>query len=194
MKKLLLATTNDGKIREIRKILFGINFEIVTLKDIGYQKEISETGNTFEENAVIKAKTVGADTGFLTVAEDSGLEIDALGGRPGVRSARYVNGTDAQRNNQVLKELNGIPRDKRKARFVVVVALYDPRSGKVTFFHGKSEGIITDEPKGNDGFGYDPIFFNRELGKTNAEAAISEKNQVSHRGRAFEKLRKYLMG
>lgn len=188
-----MATTNIGKVREIKKILDNDGFELITLKDIDYHREIEETGSTFIENAVIKARTVGNDTGYLTIGEDSGLVVDVLDGKPGVLSARYVSGTDSDRNAQILKELRTVLPEKRTARFIAVVSLYNPETKKVINFQGVSEGMITLKPKGVAGFGYDPIFYNSDLGKTNAEAAIEEKNQVSHRARAFKKLKKYLL-
>lgn len=192
MRSIVIATANKGKIKEIKEILAGFPFKIKTLADIGYKEEIEETGRSFEENAVIKAETIGKKTGLLTLAEDSGLEVNALGGSPGIYSARYCEGTDLDRIHKLLKELRGIPQEKRTAKFVSVVAVYDPSFHKTYIFEGVSEGRITKEPKGKNGFGYDPIFYNFDLKKTNAQVSLEEKNRVSHRGRALRKAKKKL--
>lgn len=210
MRKLLIATQNPGKIKEIKEILKGIAFELKTLDDIGFSKDIQEIGESFEENAVIKAKEIGEKTGNLTLAEDSGLEVDALNGRPGIYSARYEKGSDLDRINKVLMELKGISKEKRTARFRSVVAIYIPSSNKlrdsstpqrfarndnsarIVTFEGLSEGYITEQPIGVNGFGYDPIFFNLDLGKTNGQASLEEKNRVSHRSRALIKVKEFL--
>jgi XTP/dITP diphosphohydrolase len=147
---------------------------------------------TFEGNAIIKAMTVGKKTGFLTLAEDSGLEVDALGGRPGVYSARYAPGTDKDRYTKLLQELKDVPNEKRRARFTTVVAIYDPISDKVRTCTGAYEGTITFEPVGENGFGYDPVFFSTELQKTGAQMTLEEKNAVSHRGKAVRKAKEIL--
>lgn len=187
MRQLLIATKNPGKIKEIKKILDDIPFELKTLEDVSTREEISESGGSFGENAIIKAKTIGEETKMLTLTEDSGLEVDALGGRPGVFSARFAEGSDLDRVNKLLKELRGIPKEKRTARFKAAVAIYDPKTEKVKTFEGVGEGYITEKPIGSNGFGYDSIFFNFDLGKTNAQATLEEKNRVSHRGRALQK-------
>lgn len=211
MKKLLIASNNPGKIREIKEILKGIPFEIKSLKDVDFKDDILETGKTFEENAVSKAETVGEKTGLITLADDSGLEVDALSGQPGIHSARYVQGSDKDRVNKLLGELKGIPKEKRTARFRAVVALYVPLSAsnsimsslrkqgsrreeisRILTFEGISQGYITDKPIGKNGFGYDPVFFNLDLGKTNGEASPAEKNHVSHRARALFRLKGFL--
>lgn len=189
---LLIATTNAGKIREMIQLLTDIHFRLITLSDIGYNRKIDENGKTFEENAKIKAETIGKETGYLTIAEDSGLEIDALGGRPGIFSARYTAGSDGDRNKKILDELRDVPQEKRTARFIAAVVLYDPGDGKMKIFRGVNQGYITGKPKGTNGFGYDPIFFNLKLKTTNGEAALEEKNKVSHRAEAFRKLKEYL--
>ncbi len=191
-KILIIATKNKGKIKEIKEILCDIPIEIRSLNEIGLDIDVEETGKTFAENAILKAKAIGERTGLLTLAEDSGLEVDALGGRPGVFSARYVSGSDIDRINKLLKKLKNVPREKRKARFRAVVAIYDPNTKSVQTFEGMSEGYITEKPMGTNGFGYDPIFFNLDLGKTNGEATFEEKNRVSHRARALEKCKKLL--
>lgn len=191
-KTLIIATRNKGKIMEIKEILSDIRFEIKSLNDIELDIDVEETGKTFTENAILKAKTIGEKTGLLTLSDDSGLEVDALGGRPGIMSARYCEGTDADRIVKLLKELMGIPKEKRTARFRVVVAIYNPTTKNIQTFEGVSEGYITEKPIGTNGFGYDPIFYNLNLGKTNAQASFEEKNRVSHRARALDKVKEYL--
>lgn len=193
MRKLLIATANAGKIREIKAILKNVPFQIVGLEDVGYDQKIDETGTTFEENARAKAETIGKKLKMLTLAEDSGLMVDVLGGRPGIYSARYGEGNDMDRVDKLLKELDGVPKEKRTARFKSVVAIFEPSTGKTSVFEGvTADGYITNEPKGNHGFGYDPVFYNPELGKTQAEAILEEKNKVSHRARALLKSKNIL--
>lgn len=185
MKQLVIATRNKGKIREIKKILSDIPIKILSLDDVDSQKSLEETGKTYEENARMKAETVGEKTGLLTLGEDSGLEIDALGGKPGLYSARHCKGTDTDKLNKLLQDLKGVPKEKRTAKYVAVVAVYNPQNKKTYLFKGESHGRITDEPQGENGFGYDPIFYNFDLEKTNAQASEEEKNRVSHRARAL---------
>ena len=194
MKKfLIIATTNKGKLIEIREILKGIPYEIKSSAEFGFNSDIPETGMTFKENAQIKTVFIGRKTGMMTLAEDSGLEVDYLGGRPGIYSARYLSGTDQDRYNKILAELNGVPREKRQARFVCVAALFDPQKNKTFFYESESRGVITEKPYGKNGFGYDPIFYNLELKKTNAQASSAEKNRVSHRARALIKVKEFLL-
>jgi XTP/dITP diphosphohydrolase len=185
MPRLLLATTNKGKAAEYRDLLKGLDFEIVTLDQAGISKEADESYNTFEENARHKAAFYAESGGLLTLADDSGLEVDALGGEPGVRSSRYAgdNATDADRVDFLLNKLKGVPQPKRTARFRCVIAVAHP-GGAVDTVEGTCEGYITTEPRGSNGFGYDPIFFLPEYGKTIAELAPEVKNRISHRGRA----------
>lgn len=192
MRILLIASNNTGKIKEIKEILRGIPFEIKSLIDIRFDMDVEETGKTFAENAILKAKTIGEKTGLLTLADDSGLEVDALGGKPGIYSARYIEGTDLDRINKLLNELKGTPKEKRTARFKAVIALYDPQTKNIQTFEGVSEGCITEKPIGANGFGYDPVFFNVDLGKTNGDVTLEEKNRVSHRARALLKVKNYL--
>lgn len=190
--KLLIATRNKGKLREIKQILSDLPFEIVGLDEVIFKGDIQESGNTFVENATIKAEAVGKKTNLLTLADDSGLEVDALGGRPGVKSARYIPGSDSDRLYKVLEELQGVPKNKRTAQFVAVVAIYNLPENKTYTFEGVSRGRITDKPLGTNGFGYDPVFYNFDLGKTNGQATDEEKNRVSHRARALVKAKKLL--
>jgi len=194
MRKLLLATTNKGKIREYHALLKPIPFEIVTLSDKGITTAVEEDGLTYEENAVLKAAAYAKESGLLTLADDSGLEVDALGSEPGIRSARYAgeSATDAARNNFLLAKLTGIPEKKRTARFVCIIAIAAP-AGKVTLYKGECPGFITTAPRGEHGHGYDPVFYLPELGKTMAELTMEEKNRVSHRARAALKARAFLV-
>ncbi|OGF99552.1 non-canonical purine NTP pyrophosphatase, RdgB/HAM1 family [Candidatus Gottesmanbacteria bacterium RIFCSPHIGHO2_02_FULL_39_14] len=194
MKKILLiATNNINKLKEIKEILRNIPFQIKSLTEVGFKDKITETGKSYHENARYKAQFVGKKTGLLTLAEDSGLEIDFLNGKPGIYSARYSAGSDRERINKVLKQLERIPEGKRSARFVCVAALFNPQTNKTIFFEGESKGFITDKPLGKSGFGYDPIFFNFDLEKTNAQVSLEEKNRVSHRTRALLKANKFLI-
>ena len=154
--------------------------------------EVEEPAMTFEGNAIIKAMTYGRQTGLLTVAEDTGLEVDALNGRPGVLSARYASGTDKDRYEKLISELKGVPEDERTARFIAVVAIYDPLTDKISTCDGISEGKIAMEPRGNNGFGYDPVFIFSKFGKTGGELTLEQKNSVSHRGNAFRKAKELL--
>ncbi len=185
LPKLLLATNNKGKVAEYRSLLAGLPYRLVTLADERIGLVVEEVGETLEENARLKATVLAKHSGLVTLADDSGLEVDALGGEPGRLSARYAgeNATDKDRVTYLLKKMEGIPREKRTARFKCVIALATP-SGKVEYCKGKCEGLITFQPKGEQGFGYDPIFLVPELGKTMAELTLEEKNEVSHRARA----------
>ena len=178
MRTLIITTKNKGKFPEIVEKLKGLPIEFKNLLDVGYSSdfEIEEPGSTFEGNAVIKAMTIGKQTGELTLADDSGLMVDALDGRPGVFSARYAPGTDGDRYKKLLLELDDVPDEKRSARFKAVIAVYDPKTDKVLLSEGVCEGRILREPKGQGGFGYDPVFESKDLGKTNAEASLEEKN------------------
>jgi XTP/dITP diphosphohydrolase len=193
-KKLLLATNNQGKAREYRNLLRGIPCRLVTLADEGITTDVPETGKTFEENARLKATILARESGLLTLADDSGLEIDALGGEPGVFSARHAgeNASDADRVSFLLARLRNVPEDKRTARFHCVIAIVSPE-GKVEICSGECRGVITTFPRGDNGFGYDPIFYLPELGRTMAELSAEEKNKVSHRARAAVKAKKVLL-
>lgn len=185
--KLLLATTNLGKITELQQVLQSTTYTITNLSDLSTFTEVAETGHTFKLNAVKKAKGYGRQSGLLTLADDSGLEVAALNGRPGVWSKRYGS-TDSERNQKLLTELKTIPQSKRNARFFCVMALYDPRDDRVYTTTGTTTGYITLEPQGTAGFGFDPVFYSDELQKTFAQATRDEKNCVSHRGRAMEEM------
>ena len=194
-KKLLIATRNLGKFPEIIAKLQGLPFEFLNLNDIEElpsDYEVEEPAMTFEGNAVIKAMTLGKKTGLMVLADDSGLEVDALGGKPGVYSARYIAGSDEDRYGKLLQELADVPDDQRGAQFRCVIAVYDPATERVRTCEGTYRGRIVREPSGSQGFGFDPVFYDEELGKTLAEMAIEEKNAVSHRGRALAKMRKVL--
>jgi XTP/dITP diphosphohydrolase len=195
LKKMLLATSNQGKILEYKALLKGIPYEIVTLSDRGISMEVTETVRTYEENARLKATTLARESGLLTLADDSGLEVDALGGEPGVRSARYAGEgiSDADRNAYLLSKLQNVPEKERTARFICVIAIAGP-GGKVAIFRGECRGFITTAPRGKHGHGYDPVFYVPELGKTMAELTLEEKNGVRHRARAAEKAREGLKG
>jgi XTP/dITP diphosphohydrolase len=189
MQHLIVATRNAHKTREIRRIL-GADFAVSDLSAYPEAPETVETGKTFEENAVLKATTASRQLPGLVVADDSGLEVDALGGAPGIYSARYAgqNATDKQNIDKLLAELARIERAKRSARFCCVIAL--AREGKLLgTFEGVVEGMIVDSPRGRGGFGYDPVFMPTEFGKTFGQLSPTEKDQVSHRARALEKLR-----
>jgi XTP/dITP diphosphohydrolase len=193
MPKLLLATNNPGKAREYKSLLSGVPFELVTPAELGVDAEVEETGTTFEENARLKATTLAAESGLLTLADDSGLEVDALGGEPGTLSARYAgeNASDADRVNYLLSKMQNVPEGKRQARFRCVIAIATPQ-GEVELCSGECEGFIALKPKGNRGFGYDPVFYLPELGKTMAELPLGEKNKISHRARAAAKAKEVL--
>ena len=186
--KLLIATRNGGKMRELRQLLGGAPYEIASLDDLGIADEIEETGATFEENAALKAEGYSLLSGLLTLADDSGLEVDALGGAPGVRSARYAgaDASDADRVSLLLKNLEGTRADDRTARFRCVIAISAPGE-RTRFYSGVCEGRIAAEPRGANGFGYDPVFAFPELGMTMAELPSERKNALSHRARAAKK-------
>ena len=192
MKKLLLATTNQGKVRELKALVEGFDLEIIGLEAIEGCPEAAETGETFEENALQKARHYHAFSGLLTLADDSGLEVDALSGRPGVHSARYGGPGlgSSERNSLLLEEMRVVPPGERGARFVCVLALVG--EGRAETFRGISGGEIAMVAGGDGGFGYDPIFIDPETGKRYAELAAAEKARRSHRGRAMLMLREYL--
>lgn len=190
-KKLLVATRNSGKVSEFSRMLSGMPFKLVGLDDMGITLEVEETGSTFEENAVIKARAYARESGELTIADDSGLEIDALNGEPGVLSARYGGeGLDDEGRVQlVLDKMKHMPGWKRTARFVAVLALVgDPVPGGIVTSKGVMEGAIIHEPIGENGFGYDPVFWLAAHAKTTAQLTGDEKDEISHRGAALRGL------
>lgn len=192
-QRLIFATGNQDKMREIREILGDKDYEILSMKEAGIDLDIVEDGSTFEENAMIKAKAVMEATGALTLADDSGLEIDAFGGGPGIYSARYL-GTDTsyiEKNKVILEKLKDIPEEKRTARFVCAIAAAFP-NGQTLTTRGTMEGIIGYEAKGENGFGYDPIFYLPQFEKYSAELSREEKNSLSHRGEALRKMKEIL--
>ncbi len=185
MRTLLVATTNRHKLEEYRTIFSDIPFKLLSLNDIQLDLDVEETGTTFQENAELKALAYARASGILSLADDSGLEIDALGGAPGIYSARFA-GVDTpyeERFHIIFERLRGLPVPQRSARFRCVITIAEP-SGYHKSVEGSIEGIIADVPRGANGFGYDPIFLVPELGKTTAEIPPEQKNQISHRGRA----------
>ncbi|MCX7797744.1 MAG: RdgB/HAM1 family non-canonical purine NTP pyrophosphatase [Melioribacter sp.] len=189
--KLILATQNKGKVKEIKSIFNGSKFEIISLYDLGNNIKIEETGTTFKENAIIKAETIYEYYKEPTIADDSGIEIEQLGGRPGVYSAIYAgeNCTDEENNAKVINELKNFP-EPHKAKYVCVAVFYDGRNLIET--KGELHGRVIKEPRGTEGFGYDPIFIPDGYEKTVAEISLEEKNRISHRAQAFSKLLKEL--
>jgi XTP/dITP diphosphohydrolase len=185
--RLLVATNNPGKYRELREGLAPLGWELASLLDYTF-KMPPEEGATFEDNAMLKAAFACRQTGLLTLADDSGLEVDALEGEPGVYSARFGGRkSDLERNVYLLERLKGVPREKRTARFVAVLAVAHPQ-GFMQIFRGVTEGLILEAPRGEQGFGYDPLFFVPEVGKTFAEMSLEEKGRHSHRGKALAAL------
>jgi XTP/dITP diphosphohydrolase len=191
--KLLIATNNPGKMREYRALLKGVPFEMVSPLRIGIRTTVAEVGRSFEENARLKAEVMAKESKLLTLADDSGLEVDALGGEPGVMSARYAgeNVSDAERVRFLLTKLKEVPEGKRNARFRCVIAIACEGHNTLTCA-GECKGYIALEPRGQHGFGYDPIFFVPEMGKTMAEIPATVKNKISHRAQAAKKARRLL--
>jgi XTP/dITP diphosphohydrolase len=193
--KILIATRNPGKLREYRDLLADLStgtesLEWVLLTDIGIETDVEETGQTFEENARLKAAAYSQMSGLLTLADDSGLEVDALDGAPGIKSARYAGpgASDGDRYRKLLHELEGIPLEARTARFRCVVAVSTPE-GEIHTASGDCPGQIAFEPRGSFGFGYDPVFYMPDRGLTMAELPPEIKNQISHRARALEAIK-----
>jgi XTP/dITP diphosphohydrolase len=195
LRKLLIATHNQGKVREYRELLSELPLEVTYLDAEGITREVEETGATMEENARLKASEYAELSGLWTWADDSGLEVDALGGAPGVYSARYAGegATDADRYRKLLDALTGVPWDSRSARFRCAVALATPE-GEMRVTEGVCEGVIAFGPAGENGFGYDPVFYMPERGATMAQLPSELKNQVSHRARASQKALLLLQG
>lgn len=196
---IVLATRNAGKIRELAQELAVHNMQVLGLEDFPHIEDIEETGTTFEENALLKARAVATMTGYIAIADDSGLEVDALGGAPGVYSARYGNDwdflphedpkthKDARNNRKLQHALQDIPEEQRQARFVSCMAACKP-TGEHIIVRGTWEGHILTEPRGHNGFGYDPLFFDPTIGRCAAELTKDEKNSRSHRGQALRSL------
>lgn len=193
MPQLLLATNNEGKVAEFRYLLDGCGWQLVTPADVGVNLDVDETGQTYLENATIKALAFARTSGLTSLADDSGLEVDALDGRPGIFSARYAGAdlTDGERVAALLEELAGVSEGARTARFRCVIAIATA-NGEVRSVEGTVEGRIAVEPRGENGFGYDPVFEPPERGLTVAELPASEKHAVSHRGVAAREARKLL--
>lgn len=193
MKRIIFATTNQGKMREIREIMKDSGYEILSMREAGISVDIAEDGTTFEENALIKARTIANRTGEISMADDSGLEIDWLDGAPGITSARFLGentGYDVK-NRYLLQKLEDVPEAERTARFVCAIACVWP-DGRSLTKRGTIEGYIGYEERGTNGFGYDPIFMVPEYGKTTAELSMEEKNEISHRAKALRAMRKEL--
>jgi len=194
-ERILIATHNPGKVREIGELVKDLPIVFLSLSDVDEAPEVVEDGRTFEENALKKARTLAAATGMVTLADDSGLCIEALDGRPGVQSARYAgkDASDAEKCIRILQEMENVPDHARTARFVCAMALITPE-GEEKMFRGSCEGKITREPRGTGGFGYDPIFYFEEARCTFAEMDRHSKNRVSHRGRALRAFARFLEG
>ena len=189
-QKILFATGNEGKMREVRLILQDLGFPVLSMKEAGVSLDIEENGTTFAENAMIKARAVWEKTGGIVLADDSGLVVDYLGGEPGVYSARYL-GEDTSyeiKNQAIIDRLADAKEEERTARFVSAIAAVLP-DGSELVTEGTVEGLIAHEPAGNGGFGYDPIFYLPEYGVTSAEIPIEKKNEISHRGKALEAMK-----
>ena len=190
--RIVLATRNRGKLGELKRLLEGVDVVLLTADEVN-APDIEETGETFEENAELKALAIARASGLLAIADDSGLTVPDLGGEPGVRSARYSpEGTDQANNSRLRAEMARRALDRPRARFVCAMSLADP-SGILATVRGEVEGRLLAEPRGENGFGYDPLFFHAGLDKTFAEASAEEKQGVSHRGQALRKLVEHLM-
>jgi len=194
LKELVLATRNPHKSAELAALLGDLGIRIRTLAEFPDAPTVVEDGDTCRANAVKKATALARHTGLPAVADDTGLEVDALGGRPGVHAARYAGEGATYENNwrKLIRELEGVRKERRRARFITVVAVAIP-SAKVAIAEGSLEGLITEAPAGTQGFGYDPVFFVPEVGKTLAQLTLAEKNRISHRARAFAKVREILL-
>ena len=193
MDKIIFATGNEGKMKEVRMILEDLGLPVLSLKDAGITADVEENGTTFEENAQIKAKAIMEMTGALVLADDSGLEVDALDKEPGIYSARYM-GHDTSyhiKNQNIIDRLEGKVGEERSARFVCAIAAAFP-DGRVLITRGTMEGQIGYEEKGENGFGYDPIFYLPQFGCSSAELEPEKKNELSHRGEGLRKMRKVL--
>lgn len=184
--KIIFATGNEGKMREIRLILKDLGMDVISMKEAGFDEDIVEDGTTFAANAEIKARAVWRKTGGIVLADDSGLVIDYLNGEPGIYSARYLGDSPySVKNRTLIERLSGVPEEKRTARFMCNIAAVLP-DGSVLHTEAAMEGLIAAEPAGMGGFGYDPILYLPEYKKTSAELDVEEKNRISHRGKALE--------
>ncbi len=194
MRKLVVASKNIGKLREIQEILRELPFEIISMQEAGYDFEIEEKGNTFQENAMLKAQALFQHVNTMVLADDSGLEIDYLGGAPGIYTARFAgeNASQEEKNSKIINLLSGIEKPDRTARFVCAIAFVSKE--KCFTVNGSVDGIISEKPEGSSGFGYDPIFYLPEYGKTMAQLQEDIKNKISHRARALYKMRQELAG
>lgn len=193
MTRIIFATGNKGKLKEFNEILAGTDYEIISMKDAGFDIEVDETGETFEENALLKARAVAEASGCLTLSDDSGLEIDYLGKEPGVHSTRFL-GHDTSydiKNEYILEKLKGVPVEKRTARYVCAIAAVWP-DGRSEVVRETFEGYIGFEQRGTNGFGYDPIFMVPEYNMTDAELGPEIKNQIGHRGKAMRRMKAIL--
>ena len=193
--RIIVATGNEGKMREVRLILADLGIEIISMKEAGASCEIEETGSSFAENAEIKAKAVWEQTGHIVLADDSGLVVDYLGGEPGIYSARYM-GEDTSyeiKNQAIIDRVAEAKEEERTARFVSAIAAVLP-DGTILYTEGTVEGEIAYQPAGTEGFGYDPIFYLPEYGMTSAQIPIEKKNEISHRGKALEAMKQKLKG
>ena len=190
--RLLIATTNPGKVKEFQALFSGLDLELVDLNDVGITNDVEETGTTFAENAELKARAYAAMSGLLTLADDSGIEVEAMDGRPGIYSARY-GANNGDRIAKMLAEIKEVPDEKRSARFQCAITLAWP-AGRYQTVIGSCDGIIAHEPRGSGGFGFDPIFYFPEYGQTLAELPLEVKNQISHRGKAAQQARSILAG
>ena len=193
MDKIVFATTNEGKVKEIKEILEGFPVEVVSMKEMNITTDIEENGTTFEENSLIKAREISKLTGLPALADDSGLEVDYLNGEPGIYSARYL-GKDTDynyKNNYIIDRLKEAEDKERSARFICVISLVLP-DGREFVKKGVMKGRIGYEIKGENGFGYDPIFYLPEYGKTSAELSSDEKNKISHRGKALRAMKEVI--
>ena len=191
--KIIFATGNKDKLKEINRVFEGTGYEIISMKDAGFEGDIEETGETFEENSYIKAKAVWDKLGGLVMADDSGFMVDYLDGAPGVYSARFM-GEDADyatKCGAIIEKLKGVPAEKRGAGFKTVITAILP-DGKVVTAEGEIRGIVNDREEGTNGFGYDPILFVPEIGKTTAQISMDEKNAISHRGKALRAMKEKL--
>lgn len=190
-RKIIFATSNEGKMKEIKAILSDLDMDILSMKEAGIDIDIVEDGSTFEENAIIKAKAIMELTGEIALADDSGLEVDYMNKEPGIYSARFLGEDTSYRikNNYIIERLKDAVGNERSARFVCAIACAYP-DGEIITIRGTMEGIIGEKEAGSNGFGYDPIFFLPEYGCSSAELSLEEKNKVSHRGKALQEMKK----